>query len=92
MEVFSFTMAITILLYGGAIMKWVNKLLSKSELRTTVLSQIHVNQDRFMKLLEKINEDRDKIKILEDQMERIYILAKNQARDIDALQKRRWWQ
>ena len=92
MEVFSFTMAITILLYGGTIMKWVNKLLSKSELRTTVLSQIHVNQDRFMKLLEKINEDRDKIKILEDQMERIYILAKNQARDIDALQKRRWWQ
>ena len=111
-----------------------NRLLKNSELRNTVLSQIHVNQDRFMKLLTKINEnrdsinvlenmhekqinalhndvdelkkqvalmrdvinansgDRDRIKLLEDQVERLFILAKEQARDIDALQKRRWWE
>ena len=72
--------------------KMFNRLLKNSELRNTVLSQIHVNQDRFMKLLTKINEDRDRIKLLEDHVERLFILAKEQARDIERLEKRRWWE
>ena len=36
--------------------------------------------------------DRDRIKLLEDQVERLFILAKEQARDIERLETRRWWE